>query len=1294
MKKIVFALMGGLFCVSGAFRFEPSSISQSRKFLLGTATLKASDKNEDAKFLGKGYDITSGSPIFKAADSIKFQNPIFDEKKEYLSSVSVTDVSESHYESGSSSSKKKISEDMGKLYSGGIGANVSVKKVNVNLNAAFNTQDTKNWSSVQQETYSYHDIIASRKVVALRNPTNYVLSNFLSDDFKNDALQVKDKEEAKTMLSKYGTHLITAYSLGGIFEMTNYFASSSASYVRKNNTGFDAQIQAGLGSMASGNVSFSFSNQYAKEDNSDVSTCQYKLSTYGGKLGTNATMDQAFTLLGSEVFGKQGYAYQIWTDSINDSFALTIVSTPANSLIPLYEVLPETKDYDVSRECLLEAYIEKCATCVADYNQDNPDIKMTGLKEKTEETPQLAATIHGFQRYKKMDDGTRLVSYSKIGGDSEESQIKLSAGDTAFLDYKINNEALKRANWKFVLTDDKTEGKVSLSGNHGEIVNVSSEAPKGTFTIQMKLNDNNTVIKRVKGEITNQDFTFSGGDGTEKNPYLISSNDDLKTLSEAADTETGKALLKNGNHFKLVNDLDCKGLDFKGIGREDVPFEGFFDGAYHTINNLTILSKNEDSGFFNKCSGTAQNLFLNHVEMTVNQKDKGWPLKNIGLFAGRLSSSKGKIIDCSLKGNSTLKIDMCDKDCNGKTDGKEGSENTLCVGMSIGLLENDASVNLFKIEGGSLSATTTRVANLNVGGFIGKIAGGSKNFLKNISIKDVGLKCNNGDNNRSANIKSDKLGRQIDVCFGGFIGEIESKTNVDGSEGISFIDVVLKNKDGFEFDSNIESSNIFDQLKCVFNVSGFIGKTNSALNKVNQVFVDINGNSIKNGEGVTMYHTASVFNGVSQNSDDWKNICVINYDNTSDKGSTGEIKNVGESSFKNQIENTILEDVIFKTDDVQKDFIKGDEFNANGIEATAYFRLSDGSTKGETINNFFVDYSNFEKNSIGTYTILLKYGAFISSYDVNVIEPTAKSFKAQLKDSNKKYYDGDAFDKTDIKATANYTDCTVKSVDPQELKITNETKTEQSNDKDKLKLSAGQNKIVISYLGFSTYLIVNAEEKVASEISIEKTPTKMRYRLSDKNVDLDGLAIKVKYKTDNKYNSALDETILYSSTTKNNFEAFHSRFRLGNNNEIKISYGDYLTASYEVEVVQNNARFNQEVKAFSENVKTISTIENLEEKFTAIQTIANQRQKIIQIAFEDGLIAKMSEEINDITYQKASAELDNQIQEYNALISSINDDFDHSISDSSSFVIGNLENFIGALLKAICAFFSRLFGLA
>lgn len=100
--------------------------------------------------------------------------------------------------------------------------------------------------------------------------------------------------------------------------------------------------------------------------------------------------------------------------------------------------------------------------------------------------------------------------------------------------------------------------------------------------------------------ITASAATFSGGSGTQADPYQISTTDDLVYMSDnIADCQ--------GKYFILTNDIDMTGVSFYPIGNgkyKSKSFYGYFDGQNYTISGMTkplfgkikIINESSDKG--------------------------------------------------------------------------------------------------------------------------------------------------------------------------------------------------------------------------------------------------------------------------------------------------------------------------------------------------------------------------------------------------------------------------------------------------------------------------------------------------------------------------------------------------------------------------------------------------------------------------------------------------------------------------------------------------------------------------
>ena len=100
-----------------------------------------------------------------------------------------------------------------------------------------------------------------------------------------------------------------------------------------------------------------------------------------------------------------------------------------------------------------------------------------------------------------------------------------------------------------------------------------------------------------------------GGSGTETDPFIIVTTDELDAL--AAAVNGGDVM--NGKHFRLLADLNYSGKTYTPIGTMSSRFQGTFDGHGHSISNVVINQPDQDrQGLFAfiHVDGTVKNLVL------------------------------------------------------------------------------------------------------------------------------------------------------------------------------------------------------------------------------------------------------------------------------------------------------------------------------------------------------------------------------------------------------------------------------------------------------------------------------------------------------------------------------------------------------------------------------------------------------------------------------------------------------------------------------------------------------------
>ena len=100
---------------------------------------------------------------------------------------------------------------------------------------------------------------------------------------------------------------------------------------------------------------------------------------------------------------------------------------------------------------------------------------------------------------------------------------------------------------------------------------------------------------------------FPGGSGTEEDPYLIRSAEDLWYLAACFNDSDEYQNPYLSCYYRLEADVDLGGRAWTPL-RE---LRGGFDGAGHTISGFTIRDTTEQSyyGFFSAVSGTLENLY-------------------------------------------------------------------------------------------------------------------------------------------------------------------------------------------------------------------------------------------------------------------------------------------------------------------------------------------------------------------------------------------------------------------------------------------------------------------------------------------------------------------------------------------------------------------------------------------------------------------------------------------------------------------------------------------------------------
>lgn len=184
------------------------------------------------------------------------------------------------------------------------------------------------------------------------------------------------------------------------------------------------------------------------------------------------------------------------------------------------------------------------------------------------------------------------------------------------------------------------------------------------------------------------------GEGTESDPYLISSEKELAGLSYRV--KNGENF--SGIYFSQTTNLDMDNHYFTPIGGNDgVNFSGHYNGGSYTITGLFTESSCQYAGLFGRASGAE----LSNIAVIADSYIRG--TENVGGIVGYITDST--IYNC----------------VNTATVYSNGSSNVDIGGIIGRGVHSNISACL---NNGQVSSTNVS-AYINVGGIIGEITGGN-----------------------------------------------------------------------------------------------------------------------------------------------------------------------------------------------------------------------------------------------------------------------------------------------------------------------------------------------------------------------------------------------------------------------------------------------------------------------------------------------------------------------------------------------------------------------------------------
>lgn len=1226
---------------------------------------------EPTQYVGYGYNIAGGKAIYEN-DALMLNNPILDTESEIIQkNIKVFDGSKTEYQNNSFTRRSELAENYGKMLSGGLSVNAKVAAVNLDVDAKFSNSTAENWSNIATEEFSYYTIFAGNRPVVLQmDPSS--LHEHLSDRFENDLYNVANENDAINLFNKYGTHLLTGYTLGGIFEMTNYYATNSSEYVKENETSFEAQVGMALGSYAGGGGDFSFTNNFGYKDNNQYATNQYKCTTYGGLSFPGLTIDQAFSWY--ETLSSSGYVYQLWTDSINAGKNLVIVSIPQSSkMIPLWQLLPVTVETNEIKTLLIDAYAKITKDAYVNYKDNNKDHFLTGIENVLVEDTDFVFEEKGFTYMKPLESQDENESNSDVASKTyTTSYIDANTiGTTTFdvvdqsyiqMDYDYDQFVGQKAEW---VVEGVGSAEVDIVDSRNGIFKIDKQSEDDnailSFRIRFKVNGINLFSRFFKIKDKGK---FSGGDGSENSPYLISTFDDLNLYC------SNPEYWNEGVHAALTNDIDCeyngvyRTLDIIGSTYDNV-FSGIFDGNNYTIYNYrstkSVKSDYGNSnllflfGMFGINKGIIKNLTMDYYDVAITVSGIEAVLNdNSQIYASGLCCSianVGKIENCVVNNLNML--------CEKNEDQAEQETIKQYVGAvsaaSQGIILNSHAENIefsFKTneqlnqdthiggitgslayETGSIDKCSVNKFDINISAdckmrscIIGGIAAYlSEADLTNVLVKEMNI-----------NLIGRWSGSSLNM--GGIVGWVGNSSNEKKVE-ISYAAVVNScglgnvNDDSLGngvFIGYIDSTSVVEFSNCYRNCN--CGKDTNECHTNGMYRSDIDAEIVRIPGQINK-------NSVSSLLTDEETWIYTTSNNLS-------IRKIGINK------DTLTLDC----DNAQKNFYEGESFKSNGLLIKGAYNNGD---EFET-ENYLIDFSDY-KTEKGIYSInVIAYGVTMS-YDVTV--GPVEGYSIYVEEVEKKTYyvhdNVEKFDRDSVKVHFVSTNGTDIVLDNNKYQMILNNKT----------FKEGSNEIIFKYEGFEYSFYVDAIKRDIKEIKVkdETIPTN-EFNVGSRDIDLAGLKVEVCFANDEKMIVDQSECDFIYATIQEG------------QNVITVAYEVEYTATFEV-----RGKYIVSQQLIDNFVAAVNAIE-ISKDLTMVEMYKNI-QTAIMLYKEIGYDFKSSgnKEFND-----ALDKLEESIDEYNLLADEINTSFGNGVEIASGISGTILMNTGYTLLGAMILFLLKL----
>ena len=315
--------------------------------------------------------------------------------------------------------------------------------------------------------------------------------------------------------------------------------------------------------------------------------------------------------------------YKVDPDDYKNNFGVQLSNTPSTN----------SKWYvdEKGRMFLVYGFIEN----VPEFMKDDE----TTLNKSVESF----VIVTGQELEESIIESVEIELPSEAVGIGEDKKLSVNVSNVKNLSYckwVINNSSDKLG------TEDENVYEYTLESNNAEI-SLANITKVGNYYLHMLIVTSTSKVEKISSRIVVEKkpdvwdgtvaTSFASGSGTELDPYIIETAEQLAYLASLTTDQAGK-------YFKLVNDIDLNNILWTPIGYSNnklTVFSGIFDGDNNKIHNLKIQdSTNTFNGLFARTKGTIKNLGIESgsVSSTTSSNDVG------GILGSAIENSQ--IINC------------------------------------------------------------------------------------------------------------------------------------------------------------------------------------------------------------------------------------------------------------------------------------------------------------------------------------------------------------------------------------------------------------------------------------------------------------------------------------------------------------------------------------------------------------------------------------------------------------------------------------------------------------------------